>query len=43
MKCVECSYWWKNENEDYPGCKWESKGPGDLPPCEEEDFFREDD
>lgn len=37
MTCEECLYCWKDENENYPSCKWEAKAPGDLPPCEEED------
>lgn len=42
MKCSDCCYFWKEDVEDYPSCKWESKAPGDMPPCEydenEEDY-----
>lgn len=38
MICKECGYFWKNEDEDYPGCKFEPMCPGDLPPCEQDDY-----
>lgn len=34
MDCKECCYFWKNEGEVYPSCKFETRCPGDLPPCE---------
>ena len=32
MKCAYCYYCWKEDDEQYPSCKWESRGPGDCPP-----------
>lgn len=42
MNCKECCYWWKNEDEAYPGCKFEARCPGDLPPCEQDDYDEPD-
>lgn len=44
LECKECPYCWHDldENGDvisrFPYCHWESRCPGDLPPCEEEDY-----
>lgn len=42
LTCKECIYW--NWAKDFPdegysnGCNWQSRCPGDVPPCEEEDY-----
>lgn len=33
MTCAECCYYFECEG----GCKWQSRAPGDMPPCEEEE------
>lgn len=42
MKCSDCVYYWREDGDDYPSCKWEPKEPGDMAPCEydesEEDY-----
>lgn len=42
MRCSECCYCWKADDETYPSCKWESRGPGDCPPCEVDDYEEEE-
>ena len=37
MKCVDCYYYWKNEDNEYPCCHWASRCPDDIPPCEDEE------
>lgn len=40
MTCKECSYLWKEEEDNFPCCHYE----GDIAPCEEElDLEVEDD
>ena len=34
MKCTDCCFCWKEEDEDYPTCHWESRAPDDMAPCE---------
>lgn len=34
LKCQNCGYYWQEDWEDYPTCKWSKFG---LAPCEEED------
>lgn len=41
MKCENCAYFWKEEDETREHCHWTSRCPGDLPPCEE-DYQEED-
>ena len=36
MTCKDCPYFWKEEDESYPSCKWTIRCPGDIPPCEED-------
>ena len=36
MKCANCCYFWREEDEDFDSCHWEPRCPGDVPPCEEE-------
>ena len=36
MKCTDCCYFWREEDETFQTCHWESRSPGDIPPCEEE-------
>ena len=38
MRCSECCYYWVEEDGTYPSCQWESRAPGDLPPCEVDDY-----
>jgi hypothetical protein len=37
MKCIDCCYCWKDEDDKYPCCHWASKCPDDIPPCEDEE------
>lgn len=37
MRCTDCCYYWKEETDNYPCCHWESRCPGDIPPCEDEE------
>lgn len=37
MTCKECVYCWKDEDEEYPTCKFEKTFDGDLAPCEIDD------
>ena len=41
MKCADCAYYWKEDYEDRPQCHWESRCPGDMAPCDEEDYYEE--
>lgn len=36
MKCTECGYYWKKEDEKYPRCHFE--GPEGWAPCEAEEL-----
>lgn len=36
MNCRDCAYLWKDDGEKYPRCHWESRAPGDVPPCEQD-------
>lgn len=42
MICKDCCYFWKDENEEYPGCHFVDRCPGDKAPCEEEDWNDEE-
>ena len=36
MKCGDnCGYWWQNEDEDCPSCRFDGFGKA---PCEEDDW-----
>lgn len=37
MTCIDCCYFWREEDEESRCCHWESRCPGDIPPCEEEE------
>lgn len=37
MKCKDCSYWWKDEDDMFAICHFVDKAPGDTAPCEEEE------
>ena len=37
MKCVECSYHYKTDEDDFPCCQFRKIAPFDLAPCEYED------
>ena len=36
--CTNCAFCWQEDTEKYATCHWESRCPGDVPPCEEEDW-----
>ena len=38
LKCEDCGYYWKEEGERYAGCHWESRCPGDIAPCDEDEY-----
>lgn len=40
MKCAECLYWWKDEDEEHPSCHC-NEVAGDAP-CEVEDWEAEE-
>lgn len=40
LKCCDCCYQWREDDESYPCCHWESRAPGDVPPCED-DYFED--
>ena len=37
LKCTDCCFMWKAEDERFPTCHWESRCPDDKPPCEYDD------
>ena len=39
MKCIECPWYWQNEDEEYPSCKYRYND--ECAPCEIEDQERE--
>lgn len=41
MKCVDCPYYWKGDNENYPQCHHRDDVWFDIPPCEQEDLDKE--
>lgn len=41
MKCADCCFCWKNEDEAYPSCKWKARAPGEMAPCEYDDSEEE--
>lgn len=43
MKCVDCAYCWKGENDKYPRCQYRSLGDFDPYPCELDDIAQYDD
>lgn len=38
MKYKDCCFRWKDEGEMYPSCKWEARAPGDMAPCDYDDY-----
>lgn len=38
MSCVECGYFWREPDEERSCCHWELRCPGDVPPCEYDDY-----
>ena len=38
-EAMNCGYWWQDADEDYPRCHFE----GDVAPCEEDDYYEDDD
>ena len=45
MKCEDCNYFWQEEDEERPSCKFDdwNRYPGELAPCEEEDYEQSQD
>ena len=41
MKCADCPYYWKEENEDYPDCHY--RWNDGYAPCEVEEIYNEPD
>lgn len=37
MKCTECCFYWKDDDEHYARCHFEQRTCWDVPPCEYED------
>lgn len=37
LKCEDCNYYWQDEWEDYPSCKYPPNDPWPAP-CEEDDY-----
>lgn len=42
MRCLDCSYWWKEPGENHEYCHWVAMCPGDLAPCDTDDNEDED-
>ena len=38
-EAMNCGYWWQDADEDCPRCHFE----GDVAPCEEDDYYEDDD
>lgn len=44
MECKDCCYFWYDYNDEgdciseRAYCHWASRCPGDVPPCEEDDY-----
>ena len=43
MKCIECCYYWQDEDENRPHCHFEPRCAGDYAPCEYETMETADD
>lgn len=43
MKCSDCCYFWKEEDESYPSCHWTPRALGDMAPCDYAEDFEDDD
>lgn len=43
MRCEDCAYFWQDRGEDRSYCHWQIRCAGDVAPCEEEDFYEDDD
>lgn len=39
--CLECCYCWREDWEDRPHCHWTMCAPGEVPPCENDDYDEE--
>ena len=42
MRCKDCVFCRKDEDEKYPSCKFEVRTAWDIPPCEYEDDYEEE-
>ena len=38
FSCKECPYFWANEEDDYPHCNFVERCPGDMAPCEYDEY-----
>ena len=38
MKCNECVYCWKEDDEDFACCHFAPRAPGEEAPCEYDDY-----
>lgn len=43
MECKNCGYFWQEEHEERPTCHWQERCPGDIAPCEEDDYLEPED
>lgn len=41
MKCKDCNYWYADEDEEYgfAYCHFDTRTPGYLAPCEDDDLY----
>lgn len=39
--CLDCCYCWREDWEDRPHCHWTMCAPGEVPPCEDDDYKKE--
>lgn len=37
LKCVNCGFFWQENDENHPYCHWEARCPDDKAPCEYDD------
>lgn len=43
MRCIDCLYFYARYDDSFEHCQFEPRCAGDLPPCEEEDGFEDED
>lgn len=43
MQCKDCPYCYKADGDEYPRCQFFSIAPFDIPPCEYDDEYAEED
>ena len=42
MRCSDYLYFWYSEADEMPICHWVPIAPGEIPPCEEDDYEEDD-